>query len=275
MPVSPSQLTLAGSFASYAALLRILSGPSPSAVRFTRSLKAISTLHSSLTTILALIALRYGQWRTTGLPPELTVSSKHNISGLGNYPDDSHNPLITARSEFANCITAIEAGYLAQDTIALILEARLHGRTKSLDKTLLTHHAGIGIALFALHYYIAKGREAGIYVIVMFLLMNSSTPILNLRWYLRNFHPGRRRLRLAADLAFAVSFFVARVWLGWKILAEYGSFHGWTAIEAYTHGLRLPCKLGTGALWTANLGWWAMLVANVVSRSSRFALGGE
>ncbi|KAI4129537.1 MAG: hypothetical protein LQ338_002173 [Usnochroma carphineum] len=275
MPVSPSQLTFAGSSVSYAALLRVLSGPSPSATRFTKSIRAVSTIHSSLVTVLALIALQRGQWHSAGLPRELTVHSKHSISGNGGYPDDSQNPLITARSEFANSVTALEAGYLAQDIIALLFEAYLRGGSKSLDKTLLTHHVGIGAALLALHYYIAKGREAGIYVIIMFLLMNSSTPILNLRWYLRTFHPQQRRVLLGADLAFVVSFFMARVWLVWKILAEYGSFHQWTALEAYAYGLRLPCKLGTGALWTANLGWWIMLVGNVASRTSRFALGGE
>ncbi len=52
-------------------------------------------------------------------------SSKAHIAGTGGYPDDSHNPFITAKSEFANTMTAIEAGYLLQDTFALVYEARL------------------------------------------------------------------------------------------------------------------------------------------------------
>ncbi|KAL8721587.1 MAG: hypothetical protein Q9225_001751 [Loekoesia sp. 1 TL-2023] len=270
MPITPSQWTLAGSFTSYAALLRLLSGPSPSAVHFSKSTKTISTLHSSLVTILALIALRrHSQWHAAKPPSKLLERSKDG------YPDDSHNPFIAARSEFANCITALEAGYLMHDSIALILEAHLHGGSKSLDKTLLTHHAGIGGALLVLHYYIARGRDAGIYVIVMFLLMNASTPILNLRWYLRTFHRSRRRMLVAVDLAFVVSFFFARVWLVWRILAKYGAYHGWTAVEAYRYGLRWPCKLGTGALWAANLSWWITLVMRVVGMRSRPTLSRE
>ncbi|KAL8949096.1 MAG: hypothetical protein Q9222_004767 [Ikaeria aurantiellina] len=276
MLIRPSQVSLVGSFASYSILLSILSGPSPSSVHFTNSVKAISTLHSSLVTVLALIALRRGPWRTSSTPSTLSNDLKSSIAGGGGYADDTHNPLITARSEFANSITAIEAGYLVHDTIALLLAARLHkAGSKSLDKTLMTHHVGIGTALLVLHYYIARGSEVGIYVIVMFLLMNSSTPVLNLRWYLKTYHRDRRRILLAADLAFAGSFFMARVWMVWKILADYGRYHGWSALEAFMHGLRLPCKLGTGALWTANVGWWTMLVANMASRTTRFTLGGE
>ncbi|KAL8712192.1 MAG: hypothetical protein Q9220_003626 [cf. Caloplaca sp. 1 TL-2023] len=276
MTVRPSQLSLVGSFASYSILLRVLSGPSPSSARFTKSVKAISTLHSSLVTVLALIALRRGPWRTLSGPSALSDTLRSNIAGSGSYPDDTYNPLITARSEFANSVTAIEAGYLVQDTIALLWATRLHkSGNASLDKTLMTHHVGIGTALLVLHYYIARGSEVGIYVIVMFLLMNSSTPILNLRWYLKTYHRGRRRTLLAADLAFAGSFFMARVWMIWKILADYGRYHGWGALEAYMQGLRVPCKLGTGALWTANLAWWTMLAVNVASRTTRFTLGGE
>lgn len=208
---------------------------------------------------------------------ELSHSSKAHIAGAGGYPDDSHNPFITAKSEFANTITAIEAGYLLQDTFVLLLEVRLHGSGRRLDKTLMTHHVGIGTALLVLHYYIARGCEAGIYVIVMFLLMNSSTPILNLRWYLRNFAAQRKLSIFVADAAFIVSFFIARIWLVSKILAVYGTYHGWTAWETFRYGLRTPCKIGTGALWIANLGWWTMLVMNTFSRTknSNFTFGGQ
>ena len=104
--------------------------------------------------------------------------------------------------------------------------------------------------------------------------MNSSTPVLNLRWYLRNFARQKRKAVLLADVAFVVAFFMARVWLVWKILADYGAFHGWGAWEAYRYGLRVPCKLGTGALFGANVGWWTVLVTNVMGRT-RFTLGGQ
>ncbi|KAG7004491.1 hypothetical protein G7Y79_00025g057770 [Physcia stellaris] len=272
----PSQCALLASLIAYPVLLRVFTGSSPSPQRFSKAVKATSTIHSSLVTVLALYALRQKPWRSSLPSKKLSGTSKENIAGSGGYPDDSSNPFITARSEFANSITAIEAGYLIQDIAALLIEAHLHdGGGKTLDKTLMIHHFGIGSALLLLHYYIARGREVGIYVIVMFLLMNSSTPILNLRWYLRTFAPQRRAAVLVADGAFVISFFTARVWLVWKILAVYGAHHGWSAFEAYRSGLRIPCKLGTGALWTANMGWWTMLVMNTMSRAKRFTLGGQ
>ena len=276
MQLRSSQWALLGSLVIYPVLIRALSGSSPSPQRFSNAVKAISTFHSTLLTVLALYALRQKPWHSSLTPKELSNISKENIAGSGGYPDDSRNPFIIARSEFANSITAIEAGYLVQDTVVLLIEARLHGRGRwRLDKTLLTHHIGIGSALLLLHYYIARGREAGIYVIVMFLLMNSSTPILNLRWYLRTFAPQRRAAILLADCAFVLGFFTARVWLVWKILAVYGAHHGWNAFEAYKTGLRVPCKLGTGALWTANMGWWTILVMNTIGRARAFTLGGH
>ncbi|KAL8786746.1 MAG: hypothetical protein Q9195_008080 [Heterodermia aff. obscurata] len=257
-------------------LIRTFSGSSPSPQRFSNAVKAVSTFHSTLLTVLALYALRQKPWRPSSPQKDLSNASKENIAGKGGYPDDGRNPFIIARSEFANSITAIEAGYLVQDIVVLLIEARLHGGgTRGLDKTLLTHHIGIGSALLLLHCHVARGREVGIYVIVMFLLMNSSTPILNLRWYLRTFAPQRRAAVLLADWAFVLGFFTARVWLVWKILAVYGAHHGWNAFEAYKNGLRMPCKLGTGALWMANMGWWTILVMNTIGRARTFTLGGH
>lgn len=275
MPLLPSQITLASSTAAYTILFRILCGSSPSPTRFCKSVKAISTLHSALLTVLAIYALRQQEWRSLDPPSNLSSSSNTKIAGNGGYPDDSRNPLITARSEFANSITAAETGYLIFDTIALIMEGRRQGGGRALDKTLLTHHIGIGSALLSLHYYIAQGREAGIYVIVWLLLMNSSTPILNLRWYLRNYARGRKKAILAVDLAFVFGFFMARIWLIWKVLDMYGQYHGWTAWTAYAVGLRVPCKLGTGAIWSANLAWWIMLVSKTLGRNKSMSLTGN
>lgn len=281
----PSQLSLLTSLTAYPLLLRLFSGPNPTPQRLSNSTKAISTIHSLLITLLALHFLSRPQWRShASSPPPLSPSSKQNVaghnSGGGGYPDDTLNPTISGRSEYGNAITAIEAGYLVQDTFTLLYLARLQGKNnngrwwRNLDKTLATHHITIGTALLVLQYYIARNREAGIYIIVQFLLMNSSTPVLNLRWYLRFFAKGKRKAILLVDAAFVGAFFMARVWLVWKILADYGAFHGWSAWEAYRYGLRGPCKLGTGALLGANVGWWTVLVTNVMGRT-RFTLGGQ
>ncbi|KAK3166683.1 hypothetical protein OEA41_009808 [Lepraria neglecta] len=272
----PSQLSLLTSLTAYPLILHLFSGPAPTPQRLAKSIKGTSTLHSTLTTLLALHVLSQPRWYSSHPPTPLSGPSKANIAGRGIYPDDMHNPTISGRSEYANVITAIEAGYLVQDTFALIYLSRLQGGGKrSLDKTLVTHHITIGAALLILHYYISQGREAGIYIIVQFLLMNASTPILNLRWYLRNFAKHRRKSILAADAAFVVAFFLARVWLGRKILSDYGRWHGWSAWEAYWEGLRVPCKLGTGALMGANAAWWGMLVVNTIGRTREFTLGGQ
>lgn len=270
MPLRPSQITLFSSLAFYPLLARVCAGKSPTPSQLTASLKGTSTLHSVVTTCLALYFLRKHQWLARLYPASATKTQDPTQQSL--YPDDSHNPTITLHSELGNSITALEAGYLISDTFALLLQARLH---HTLDKTLLTHHALIGSALLLLQYYIARGREAGIYIIVQFLLMNASTPFLNLRWYLRNYSPEWRMTRLLADWAFAASFFAARVGLVWKILADYGSWHGWRAWETYSNALRLPCQMGTGALFLANAGWWGVMVVNLVGKSKEFTFGGQ
>lgn len=277
MSPHPSHLPILASLTIYPLLLRLFSGPSPTPTRFSKAIKGTSTIHSTLTTILALYFSHSQQWRPSS-PPLVSSRSQSAIAGKGGYPDDSHNPLISARSEFGNAITGFEAGYLLQDTFALLYLARRQGGprwAKKLDKTLVTHHITIGTALLVLHYYIARGCEAGIVVIVQFLLMNASTPILNIRWYLRNFARDRRKSILAADGAFVVAFFLARMWLVGKILGDYGAFHGWNAWEAYRYGLRVPCKVGTGALLVANTSWWVQLVVNTLGRSKIFTMGGQ
>ncbi|KAL8810991.1 MAG: hypothetical protein Q9200_002153 [Gallowayella weberi] len=275
-----------GSFTVYGVLQRCTEGPNPSPNRLSSVTKATSTLHSTVTTILAIYFIRRcrSQWAEIGSPSatESTITSETKARALyaGGYPDDSNNLILQTRSIFGNAITALECGYLLQDTISLLREARLrhgliHPSSKATvqsilkygDKTLLFHHVGIASALLVLHYYIHQDRESGIYIIVQFLLMNSSTPILNLRWWLRTYHPQYKTLRLVSDFAFTAAFYMARIWLvGW-ILRGYGKSHGYkSAWKVYLEGMRLPCQLGTGALWLANTAWWALLVTNVVKR---------
>ncbi|KAL8941105.1 MAG: hypothetical protein Q9216_002437 [Gyalolechia sp. 2 TL-2023] len=224
----PSDLTaLIASFSAYRAFHHYADGPNPPLARLTAVIKATSTFHSTITTILAIYFLRRcrKQWaevgtrETVGNPKEPAVVSWNGWS----YPDDSTNPLLQSRSPLGNAITAIECGYLLQDTISLLREARLRlrlvqpGRRSTLrsllehaDKTLLFHHVGIALALLVLHYYIHQDRERGIYIIVQFLLMNGSTPFLNLRWWLRTYHPSSTTLCFLSDLVFIAAFYMAR-----------------------------------------------------------------
>ncbi|KAI4190866.1 MAG: hypothetical protein LQ346_004840 [Caloplaca aetnensis] len=292
----PSDLALVASFALYRLIHRFAEGPNPSLPRLSAVIRATSTLHSSATTILAAYYLYRCRmrWAAAVSPsadgPTMNFTAgdaayarqeSAGAAGLGGrYPDDSKNPLLQSRSTLGNAITAIECGYLLQDTISLLREAgarrhlaqpRSQSTLRSLlqyaDKTLLFHHVGIALALLVLHFYVHLDRERGIYIIVQFLLMNSSTPILNLRWWLRTYHPSYRLLGLGADFAFIAAFYLARIWLvGW-IIRGYGKSHGYeSAWKMYVEGMRLPCQLGTGALWVANSAWWALLVMSVVKR---------
>lgn len=291
----PSDVAIIASFIAYRLIHRYVDGPNPSLSRLSATIRVTSTLHSSITTILALYFLRRcqtqwaeagltdGQSSTTTLDTELK-NTWQEISGVRGharkYPDDSTNPLLQTRSPLGNAITAFECGYLLQDTISLLREALLRLRLvqpglkptlrlllRHGDKTLLFHHVGIALALLVLHYYIHQDRDRGIYIIVQFLLMNSSTPILNLRWWLRTYHPSSRLLCLCSDFAFIAAFYMARIWLvGW-IIRGYGKSHAYdSAWKIYLEGMRLPCQIGTGALWIANTAWWTLLVTSVAKR---------
>ena len=279
MPI-PSQLALITSLTAYPAILRLFSGRNPTAQSLSFAIKNVSTIHSSLITCLATYVLNQTQSKFQQFThqPNREISATSASSSPSTALDDSTNPAIQIRSELANVITAIECGYLLQDCFALLASARAYaraGKPGTLDKTLLTHHVGIGIALLILQFYIAQGKEKGIYIITQFLLMNSSTPVLNLRWYLRTYRPNWTRCLAIVDVAFAIAFFFARVWLVTKILSDYGRWHGWSSWEAYLYGLRLPCRLGTGALWVANVGWWSILLWNMARRSKKSTLGGH
>lgn len=282
LTILPSELVaLAASFGTYHLSHGYANGPSPSLACLTAVNKATSTFHSSFLTILAIYFLRQcrAQWAETGSESKLKASGTVNWHGW-SYPDDSTNPLLQSRSRLGNAITAIECSYLLQDTISLLREARLRSRiaqpsqkqtTRSLlrhaDKILLTHHIGIALALLVLQYYIHEGRERGIYIIVQFLLMNGSTPFLNLRWWLRTYHPNSPILCLMSDFVFVAAFYMARVWLvGW-IVRGYAKSHGYDSVwEVFFKKMRPPCQIGTGALWIANTAWWVLLVRSVSKR---------
>jgi hypothetical protein len=83
-----------------------------------------------------------------------------------------------------NSITALQTGYLVLDAVITMLGARLRtrypgGKGRSLAKVinwrvLGWHQAGLSSMLGVLQWYIARGREKGILVILMLMLMNAS-----------------------------------------------------------------------------------------------------
>ena len=245
-PAFPT-LTLASSLTFYPCVLRLLNGSKPTSSQLSASIRILSTIHSSVTTLLALALLSH-------LPPLDSYAAP--TSGY----DGTAHPLIALRSGAANSLTALETGYLLSSIPALLKEARAHGTKPS--KTMLAHHAGIGTALLLLQAYVWRGKERGVYVIVMFLLMNASTPFMNLRWLLRRKGIHKRLVNLT-DQVFLVAFLVARVLLVPGIVRYYGQVKGLGWGETWWNELRWQCRLGTGALWVGNLAWWIAAVSKI------------
>ena len=168
--LAPSQWTLLSSAVLYPLGFYSITPTSASPSRFAKSREAVSVFHCTLMTALALVELRR-RWPDWGQP-----------SSDRRHMRDSELPLISTRSEFGNCITAIETAYLAQDSVVLMYAAALQkdARARGLPlkalniRPLAWHHAGLLTAFGVLQWYIAQGRERGIGIIVMMILMNAS-----------------------------------------------------------------------------------------------------
>lgn len=197
-----SQVTLVTSLIAYPLLFFFVTPRNATPSRFAKSREAISALHCIIITFASIYELqrRYNDWGPYSASPTPT-----GIERLGAGPEARHgkgdgggsagvqtgylgngagSALITARSTLGNSITALETGYLVQDAVILILGARLRtrytgGKGSSLAKeinwrVLGWHHAGLSSALGVLQWYIACGKEKGILVILMLMLMNAS-----------------------------------------------------------------------------------------------------
>ena len=269
MLISPL-VALSAALIFYPFLLSVSTGPRPTLSSYTLALKGISTFHSTLITLLALHFVYQQQWGLASLVYD-SISPTSPRHEQGN----DANPTITLRSPYANAITAWETGYLLQDTFALCLKWHLfHGPGKHiLDPAIMAHHILLCTALLVLQYYILYGRERGIYIIMQFFLMNASTPLLNVRWWLRSGHADgfikdlglKRRMRWGVDMALTCVFFAARIWLVWWILKDYGRWDDKGVMDVWWD-LRGWCKLGTGALLVGNAIWWLRLLRGLIRR---------
>lgn len=180
-PATPSQYALLGSIIGYPLLFYLITPSAVSPARFTKNREAISVLHCTFMTVLSVIVLRsrYNDWVPSNHPSQKSLSSAANDGDLRTGKGHS---IIEAKSSFANVLTAIETGYLLQDSLILFIGARLrarHAQTRRLRGDLYPwvlawHHGGIGGALCMLQWYIARGKEKGVLIIIMFLLMNAS-----------------------------------------------------------------------------------------------------
>lgn len=154
----------------------------------------------------------------------------------------------------------------------LVRGARLRSRESKVRlvkeinwRVLLWHHGGLSAALAILQWYIARGRERGVLVIVMLMLMNASTPVGTLHWYLVNFRPGGRRAIVGANVAYLVAYAVFRVGLVYWVLRLFGEQSGESALGAFGR-LRLACRVGTATMGVTNLVWLGMGVRGFARR---------
>ena len=232
------------------------------------NLKAISSVHSVLTTLLGLTAL-LDVWSVDGISErsDKTIANQHLL-------DDSQNHLIVGKSSLGNAVTSFETGYLLYDNIALLLVTQSELKSSSLEAIshlvrneplLVIHHVGIAGGLGILQTYISKGQERGIWIIVALILMRASDPVLHWRWWKRK-RTGKPDVRL--DLLLAVVFAACRFGtVGW-ILKSYGDYHKlspWTAFSKQ----RLVCQVGTGVLSALNAIWLASLIRTTIRRLSQ------
>lgn len=230
-------------------------------------LKAISGAHAAGMTLVATMALDKSPLR---LWSDQTTYADPHYRLDGNL-DDSHNPIIQEQSDLANAITAWETGYLLYDTWGLLRYTSSGSSTPGLLKSAMAaakvqpfefaHHTGLATALLYLQYYIWKGNERGVWIIVALTLMNASTPLLQMRSLA--VHWGRRFKAL--DIAFALVFALSRMGTIFWILQRYGAYHGLNAWTAYLK-LQLPCQAGTGAIFSLNTAWWLLLLRKIGRR---------
>ena len=236
--------------------------------------KALSAAHTTVATVVILFALFKSPFATIGAP----VRSKEPTHSSDGNLDDSETPLIQDRSNFANAITAWETGYLLYDTWAMIYCAQpgtsLRGFADSAvevarrQPALFWHHVALSCAFLRLQQYIILGRERGIWIILAFMLMNASSPLMHARWWARR--AGKSSTYL--DASFAAVFAISRFGLVAWVLRRYGAYHGLQPMAVYKK-LRISCQMGTGALVGLNALWWAILVKGIIRRFLRDSNG--
>lgn len=257
--LTPAQWTLATGSIIYPLVFYVSLPKNATPVRFAQSREAISIFHCTFITVVSLACLRQSDFRDL-------LSSRVSDDEI----PDRDLPIITTRSEFANAIIALETAYLLQDSVILFYASKLHqragGSTKGLNiRHLGYHHGGLSAALGLLQVYIAQGREKGILIVVMMMLMNASSPFGTLRWFLVNFKPDARRTIMVITAAYLGIYGLCRVYLVYYILNVFGAQKGRDALETFAK-LKWHCQLGTGAMAVVNTAWFIMGVSNFAKR---------
>jgi TLC domain len=167
-------VVLAASLVIYPATLHLVSKFFHGSARDRKYRDGISAIHCSIITAASLSVLIQRQF--VFVSRDVHARKGHSASAGTNdqlnFTEDDINPMLAAKSVFANSITALETGYLLQDTVILLYNF-WKGRQSSL-RILLLHHVTLATALLWLQTRIWMGREKGVCIVVMFMLMNAS-----------------------------------------------------------------------------------------------------
>ncbi|KAF2240555.1 hypothetical protein BU26DRAFT_512034 [Trematosphaeria pertusa] len=232
--------------------------------------KIVSALHATATSITAVLLLKHSSWPI--LEPSQAPGDAQPDKDRERPLDDSRNPLISGRNSLASTLTAWETVYLLYDTCFMVYASRKRNKLNTNaaglrlvakeSPVILAHHILLASAFLVLQSYIVVGKEKGLWVITAFMLMNSSNPLMHLRWYIRQ-RTGKPSN--AIDVAFLATFAGARFGLVAWILTKYGQYHGLGPVQAYRL-LRKECRIGTAMLVGFNGAWWIMLALKVVNR---------
>ncbi|PWN87264.1 hypothetical protein FA10DRAFT_269838 [Acaromyces ingoldii] len=204
------------------------------------ALKLVSTIHAVLSTSLAARDAFDAKWKSLNL--------------------------ITSRSARSNAVVAIEAGYLLQDTaISYLADSRYKIRFTRLMKL---HHVVLGSLLTLFLEFARRKRERGVFFVEMFLLMNASTPLLNLRWFLRRRNHHGRVQALAStinDAGLVATFFACRIGLIYYMLWLYGVRTNRSVVQSFL-SIPVQCKTGTASLLILNTLWWLSMARSTLKR---------
>lgn len=232
-------------------------------------LKGLSAVHATVVTPIILLALSASPLHTrdgTGIRPGSGSGPKYASDG---YLDDSENPVIQEQSDVANALTAWETGYLLYDTWAMVHYAQPRrsfiasaATVAKSQPALFGHHLLLSAAFMYLQVYIMRSRERGIWIIITFMLMNASNPLMHARWFLRRAGRSSRLLDVVFAAVFAATRFGTVAWA----LQRYGAWNGLGGGQVFSK-LRRPCQVGTGALLGLNALWWAVLLRGIVKRA--------
>ncbi|KAK7892670.1 hypothetical protein LTR67_006906 [Exophiala xenobiotica] len=277
------------------------------AFRLAARREAAQSVHCVLTTILTIICLRR---ELKEIHPLGVEGARHG--GSPRRLKDSQLPIITHTSAFANALTTLELAWLLADTCILLYtqsacrptatsasssslassssksypptQQRKSSSSQSRSSTTRTplnyphlyiHHAILISLLLWLQYTLLFNphRGVGILIIVSFLLMNASSPLGSLRWFLLNFtaasgssgkaqqtpRPERDRhaaiaLR-AATCAYLLVFAICRIGLFYMIMKIWADMQGEGVFRAWWE-LRWQCNVGFTAMVIINTLWW-------------------